>query len=369
MQALIENIKNSGFTLEMIEKKTGIRQERLNSIISGLVEPDMGEVRKISKLLKVSTDFLVSNDKYQEINVLFRQAISNERQKQKADIISYMVGNAFTLIGNNPAHNNFFQNFPVLENSFKNARFLAGVFRKSYYKGDFLNPILDLPRLVTEELDCILFVTDLGNDTDGASAIINGVPFIFISPRFEPRMLFTLAHELAHIISHHGSGNFAKIDQHISELGRNKFKDEAFANAFASELLMPEEAVGSALQSLRRRFQNTGPIGDIEIIYLSRFYGVSFEVAAKRCEDVNLLPYGGAFSLSEQIKNDYGSAEKRADELGVPERPKIVFPKVSASLIQSAIDKIESGEISIGKASEILSIPIADLLKKNVSNK
>jgi Zn-dependent peptidase ImmA (M78 family) len=217
---------------------------------------------------------------------------------------------------------------------------------------------------VAEELKCILFVTDLGSDTDGASAFINNVPFIFLAPRFEPRMLFTLAHELAHIIAHHKEdADYLKIDGRIVELGRNKVKDEAFANAFASELLMPEEGVGYTLKSIREKLHMTNPsLSDIEIIYLSRIYGVSFEVAAKRCEDLNLLPKGGSVSLSEAIKKDFGTAEKRADALGIKERPKIIFPKVSSVLLGEAIDKIQSGEISIGKVSEILSIPMDEIL-------
>jgi Zn-dependent peptidase ImmA (M78 family) len=368
MSNFIDHIKNSGFSIETIAEKTGIPQQRLISIINGLTDPDMSEIRKISKILKLPTDFLISNERYKEINVLFRQAIKGERQKQKADLISYVVGNAFSLIDDIEQKNSL-ANFPALENTFNNARLLAGKFRELYCNGDFLTPLFQLPRIVSEELDCLLFVIDLGNDTDGASAIIKNVPFIFISPRFEPRMLFTLAHELAHILSHLGHGNYAKVDQHISELGRNRFKDEGFANAFASELLMPEEGVGFALQSFRKRFQNKGPISDVEIIYLSRIYGVSFEAAAKRCEDLHLLPVGGAASLAEQIKKDFGSAEKRAEDIGIPDRPKIIFPKVSAILIQAAINKIKTGEISVGKASELLSISIDDLMKENVTNK
>jgi Zn-dependent peptidase ImmA (M78 family) len=371
MQNVINHIRNSGIPKDVIIQKTGILAERLESLINGKDEPNLAELRKISKVLKTSPDFLLSNeDQYENISVLFRQALNNENEKNNADKISYRVGNLLTLLHDYKVKESAFKNFPFLENNFPNARQLAGIFRKLYCDSDFLTPLVHLPELVSEKLNCILCVIDLGNDTDGASAIISKIPFIFISPRFEPRMLFTLAHELAHIISHHDTEiNFAKIDKHITELGRNRFKDEAFANAFASELLLPEEAVGFTLKSFRDHFGNKGAIGDIEIINLSRIYGVSFDVAAKRCEDLNLLPKGGAFSLSEEIKKEHINPEKRAAELRIPEREKIYFPKVSSILIQSALDKINSGKLSVGKASEILSIPISELISQNSTRK
>ena len=370
MQTIIDNLKSSGLSAQTLAKKSGLHPERIDSILQGSSEPTFNEIRKLSKALKVSSDFLVSEpERFPEINLLFRQTYASGADKYRVDRISYIIGNLFLLIDENYAVDSALNNFPALENTFDNARLLATIFRKIYCDGNFIEPLLHLPRIVSEDLRCILFVTDLGADTDGASAIINRVPFVFVAPRFEPRMLFTLAHELAHILSHHKAQlDFVKIDKKIVELGKSTFKEEAFANAFASELLMPEEGVGITLQTIRKHLGIAGrPVGDVEIIYLSRIYGVSFDVAAKRCEDLNLLPRGGAVSLSDEIRKDYDSAEKRAQELNILERPKIIFPKAPSGLIQAAVDKINKGEISIGKASDILSIPFAEILKHKSS--
>jgi len=364
---MIDQIKKSGFSINEFSKVTNIAVSRLNELIVGSNEPTMSEVRKIAKALKVPTDFLVTKPrKYEEISVLFRQGLKTESDKIKADKISYIIGNTFSLL-NDYQYNSFHEFFPPFENTFTNARILATKFRQIYYNGDFFIPLLNLPTLVSEELKCILFIIDLGSGTDGASAIIDKIPFIFISPRFQPRMLFTLAHELAHILSHHNSeSNFAKIDKEVNGVKRNKYNDEGFANAFASELLMPEEGVGATLKTIRKGLGVTGPIGDVELIYLSRIYGVSFDVAAKRCEDLKLLPVGGAISLSDNLKKLHGSAEKRAKELDIPDRPEVVFPKIPSSLVNSAINKINSGEISIGQVSEILSVSISDIMNHNL---
>jgi Zn-dependent peptidase ImmA (M78 family) len=182
-------------------------------------------------------------------------------------------------------------------------------------------------------------------------------------------MLFTLAHELGHLLAHHNrQENFARFDKNVLAQNNNKFKEEAFSNAFSSSLLLPREGIGITLKIIRKHFENEGDLGDVEILYLSRIYGVSFEVAAKRCEDLGLLPKGGAISLYNEIKQNHESPEKRAIELNLPDRPKVEFPKVSANLIFSAIKKINAGEVSLGKASEILSIPMADILKHHFLN-
>lgn len=363
MLNLVYHIKNSGYTAEKLAEKTGITVERLASIINGSIEPNMSDIRKISRALKLSIDFLTStNEQFQEINLLFRKAITNERDKPAADKFSHIIGNSFTILSDNISPRVWLEKFPAVENTYLNAEKLAMQFREMFLGGDNVSPVLHLPQIIANDLNCIVYVTDLGKGVDGASAIISGVPFIFVSLRFVPRMLFTLAHELAHIIAHHEQGDFARFDKTIPSLQKSTFKDEAFANAFASCLLLPRDGLGVTLKKIREHFHITGDLGDIEILYLCRIYGVSFEVAARRCEDLDLLPRGGAISLYEKLKESHESPEKRAKELGIQERPPIEFPKVSPKLIAAAIDKINTGEVSLGKASEILSMPINEIL-------
>lgn len=366
MLNLIYHINNSGLSLDSLAKKSGVTPDRINAFVEGSFEPTMSDIRKLSKALKLSIDFLVSdNSKYQDVNVLFRQAIKKDSEKDKADKISYIVGNAFALLKNYQVNSKLFSEFPDVENTYENARLIASKFRQIFYKGDFYSPLLNLPKLVSEELNCILFVTDLGYNVDGASAIINSIPFIFIAPRFEPRMLFTLAHELGHILAHHKNENFATIDVEISSFKSNNVGDEPFANWFASELLLPEEGLASTLKKVRAHFNISGPIGDVEIIIASRIYGVSFEVVALRCEALKLLPKGGAISLYEELIKKHQSPEKRGAELNLRERPKIEFPRVSSTLINSAINKINSGDISLGRASELLSLSMSQVVTFN----
>ncbi len=182
-------------------------------------------------------------------------------------------------------------------------------------------------------------------------------------------MLFTLAHELGHLIAHHDPlSSFAVIDETTGSDAdrRGTNAEERYADTFASALLMPPDSTGIALKKIRSLAKtDSGVIGDLEIAYLARIYGVSFWAAARRCEQLKILPPGGAFSLNAALIKSHGSAEKRAEQAGLPPRPVIDFPSIPSSLLASAVEKIQSGELSIGRASNLLGLSISELMAAN----
>ena len=75
MQNIKYYIQNSGISADKLSQKSGISPERLGLLLAGTLEPTLSDIRKFSKALNLSTDFLLSeSDKFEEINVLFRQA-------------------------------------------------------------------------------------------------------------------------------------------------------------------------------------------------------------------------------------------------------------------------------------------------------
>ena len=110
-----------------------------------------------------------------------------------------------------------------------------------------------------------------------------------------PRMLFTLAHELGHLLSHHdlsedfaflGQGFACRVGVSVGAQGRRTIR--------ARICFVPAHACG---WSRDRSEENPGAahikggetLGDVEVLFLSRIYGVSFAAAAKRCEDLRLF--------------------------------------------------------------------------------
>src|SRR5262249_26769155 len=156
--------------------------------------------------------------------------------------------------------------------------------------------------------------------------------------RFPPRMLFTLAHELGHLLAHLAAASDAiyadEAPEDESYRGSSpRTKLERYANRFAAALLLPKQGVGVALRTIHDTFsRRSADLTDVDILYVSRIFGTSFQVTANRCEQLTLLPQGGAISLYEELKARHGNPEKRADDLGLPARERFWIPAVPQAL-------------------------------------
>jgi Zn-dependent peptidase ImmA (M78 family) len=349
-----------------------IAEPRIEEIVAG-ADASLGELRRISQVLKLSiADLVPSNPTGKSRQLLFRSAALQHQRPDPVvlDSISRKMDYSLSLVnGGGGRWTWWLTKFERNGGSYAEAERNAAVFRELFFENDQVSPVFSLPHVAAHRMNVILF-TIRASGFDGASAFLGGVPFVFISERFPPRMLFTLAHELGHLLSHHDlSEDFAFLDKASpaeSEFRSGRKVEEQYAHAFASCLLMPAAGVGIALKKIRELHHiKGGTLGDVEVLFLSRIYGVSFAAAAKRCEDLRLLPRGGAQSLDESLRKKYGSAEKRAESLSLPERHSVDFPPIPEQLLAAAIEKIRSGEISVGKAASVLGLSIADLFAAN----
>lgn len=364
LQSLLDRFK---LTPEQFVERANLSYDRVSELLSG-EDASLAELRSIASAFKITLSDLISpGNKYQRINLMFRRDIPKERLVDEISIdrLTKKIENSIEILGTEGDRFLWKDYFVVHEESYEVAERCAERFREIFFGGDTVSPLLKLPEIVVRDLEVVLFVVQQ-TYIDGASACIDGQPFIFVSSRFPPRMLFTLAHEVGHLISHKGDPEgFATLDWPSEDDGssQNRKSAEAFANAFASCLLLPAAGVGVTLKKIRELAKiEQDQIGDIELNFLSRVFGTSFEVAARRCEDLKLLPRGGARALYELIRKEYGSPEKRAQYLKLPPRPEIDFPIVPERLLISAIERIKSGAVSIGKASAMLGISISDIV-------
>jgi hypothetical protein len=126
--------------------------------------------------------------------------------------------------------------------------------------------------------------------------------------------------------------------------------------------LLPSTAVGEALSQIREALSiRRDEIGDVEILLLARLYGVSFEVAARRCEDLSLIPPGGSSTFVQFVKARHGGPEKYADHLGLPPRSRVEIPRISRKLLDVAFSKSSREEVSISWLSQKLGVSIDEL--------
>lgn len=369
MKNFAKYIKSSGIPFSKISQKTGIEEEKLSQLISQKAGPTIQDLRELSSFFGIPISDLLSesnsNDSYE---YLFRKSYDKDVPCHITDKINARINNILKLDPNHSNVENIWKKLPSRTNKFEDAEILSSQFRLLYFNDDQLSPLNELPKLLAKKLGFIINIFELGKNIDGASASIKGMVFLFISPRFQGRMLFTLAHELAHIINHQDDKeDFFFIDGKIKPNKKRISEQEHFANTFASSLLLPDKGVASLLMKIRElnKIPHNNPIGDIEILYVSRFFGVSFDVAAFRLEALGLIPEGGSHSLSIKLNKDFGSPEKRADMLGLPPREDIDFDILPDYLIENALTSINKGKYSAGKVAQMLSIPVAELHSLN----
>jgi len=368
-------VQQSGLSIKQLSKRADLPINRIEQLLTGS-EPTLMELRKLASALRMRiSDLLPKTQVEDKAEFLFRKKLDMKVGEKQADVISRLsrfISHSLEFLPPEKASPAWTRLFEASETTFTEAERLARSFRSEFYDDDQFGPLLTLPTLAAEKLNILLLVVP-EQAVDGASAIIAGHVFIFVSPKFEGRMLFTLAHEIAHCLSHHNADLEYAVFDGVNEVGklRKRVRDqEGFADAFASCLLMPAGGVAVALKKVREitKTAPSEPVGDIHILYLSRIFGVSFEVSARRCEDLELLPPGGAYSLAERLREEFGSPEKRASTAGLPPRPPVEFPKVPMKLLTAAIEKIKRGEISVGRASNYLNISLSDLIEAHATS-
>jgi len=353
--------------LAELGSSTGIAKDRLASLSQG-EDPNMAELRLLAKHFRMDVrDMLPPGPKAKAADLLFRQ-VGAGADDSTFSTLSLRIGYSMDLVDAAQVAGPWWSGrFRRERGDYAEAEANAAVLRSLFFGGDELGPVLSLPKVAASAMGILVFVIR-NSKIDGASAFIEGLPFVFVSERFAPRMLFTLAHEIGHLIAHHDpSASFAILDSESEYLGKERNnKVEFYAHAFASCLLMPAQGVAVALHKIRSMQQKVGDeIGDLDILLLAQIYGVSFYVAAKRCETLELLPKGGAASLTDVITKKYGSPEKRAQQANLPPRPPLEFPRVPDALLSATLSRVRSGDLSIGKASSVLGLSIADVLLAN----
>lgn len=348
-----------------IASRTGLSTERVFEILAG-AKVGLSELRALSRGLRIPLQSFAAGvraiERNESTRLLFRSIGDVEGALDPTkEFVADFVEAALEIMPARERLPDWLQNLSVKAETYREAERLAYEVRKIFFGDRFDEPIPDLAEVLARDASIIVGRLHLSR-YEGVSLISGNYAFIFVSPRFLPRMLFTVAHELGHIVAHH-TVNYALFERptEIQGFGSRR-KAEGFVDAFASVLLMPERGVGQVLKKVRSLMNiSSNQIGDIEILLLARFFGVSFEVAARRCEALDLIPAGGARSLIEVLRRSHSNPEKRADEVGLPSRESIPVPILSDRLLEPLLRRLDEGVISAGWAADRFGVSINDI--------
>jgi Zn-dependent peptidase ImmA (M78 family) len=368
--SILDHLSSRHLTFEDAAKKAGIEPDRFRAVAAGTVDTTLGEMRRIAKVLRVPLSAIVGGKDVEPIKVLFRQTLGQRAEvaSSSVEVIANQIRGALLLANRLPSDLGWLKRFRDTPDDTAHVEDIAQRFRADFGGLNDADPFTSLPQVVDELGVLVLMCQD--TTVEGVSAVVEGRCVVLIGPRtFRPRMLFTLAHELGHIIAHHDRREgYAMLDSTVEfdrPIEMPVRADEQFADAFASALLLPRPGVLLSLKVIRQQLRASGPLGDVEILTLARFYGVGFEVAARRCEQLDLLPPRGARALYQQLEHAHGNPEKRAEELGLPRRQEIQV-ETSSVLIRAASAAVREGKLSIGRAAELLNVPLSVLYAANV---
>lgn len=352
-----------------IASRTRLKPERVQEILSG-APVTAAELRALSRGLKLSMRAFTSSGSPADSPALrarFRApGVAESEREPTIDRLAGFVDAALKVLPAREGLPDWLGQFGLRgPESYAEAERLSRELRAFIYPGEVNSPAIDLPQRL-RRLDGLI-VSQLKNSKyEGASVAAGGYLFVFVSPRFPARMLFTLGHELGHVVAHH-SLEAAHLDLATS-IGSFRNRAEGFADAFSSAFLLPAQAVGGSLQAIREFIGATSDeIGDVEILILARLHGVSFDVAARRCEDLDLLPRGGAASLAGFLREHHQNPEKRAEALNLPPRAPVQFDVVSPVLMKFVHDSVASGATSPSWIAERLNTSIESIYETHVS--
>lgn len=168
--------------------------------------------------------------------------------------------------------------------------------------------IIDLFR-ECERLGYKLLRYPLGENADLGFALKRDddiIIFINTSSRLS-REIFTLAHEIGHIILHL-NGRQSFIDNHATIAGQSEDEMEREANYFAACLLMPSDEVDRFIDLELPDFEKNGLSG-MDIARMMSEFNVSYDVALNRLESL------GKIDSWQKMRLETERAEKRVGNL------------------------------------------------------
>lgn len=167
------------------------------------------------------------------------------------------------------------------------------------------------------------------------------------------RQIFTLFHELAHLLLHE-SGVTKKDDRFVETLSGEARRVEVFCNQFAADFLIPREEFGRVVRQLGT--------SDQAVTDLASQYNVSREVVLRRMLDMGLVSAQRYRSQTAQWIQDYENARAaRKGGKGGPSYYTTQASYLSERYTNLAFSSYYRGGISADKLADYLNINLKSL--------
>jgi Zn-dependent peptidase ImmA (M78 family)/DNA-binding XRE family transcriptional regulator len=229
----------------------------------------------------------------------------------------------------------------------RDAERLAELIRTRLGLGPTL-PATQLRDLLEERLSVKTFVLRGSGKLSGACIYherVGGCALVVANAL--PHMLFTLAHELAHLLVHRDTPT-------VDESLLLESPREQFANAFAAALLMPRAGVQELFWSI---YRSRSEVTDVDVIHMARNFGASFNAMLSRLQGLRLIVPATAESLLAAHRAAHTESGRRAEKAAASEATQKPWFPLPERYVFLAVRAYRREELSIGRLAEILCQP------------
>ena len=213
--------------------------------------------------------------------------------------------------------------------------------------------VTGLAAAIEDRLGVDVMVESLGTAAPlGLSITDAEFSFILVNvDQLRSRALFTLAHELGHVLS--GDGSSINIDRDLQA----RTDEERLANAFAAALLMPEPEIRKAIDDYGR--------GANCLARMLLRFGVSYETLVYRLHNLRIINADGRdrlrtirwASLVEHVEDDEIARSLLAARGARPERRPPAL--LAARCLQGSLD----GTVGAGPLARLLDVDVDDMIE------
>jgi Zn-dependent peptidase ImmA (M78 family) len=193
------------------------------------------------------------------------------------------------------------------------------------------------------------------NSVSGFCLYDDEFPLIYINNSMSfTRQIFTLFHEVYHLISH-TSGIDKMSDDFFSTLSEDQLFVEQACNAFAGEFLVPDEDFSKEIKHKT--------IDNDLVSKLGNLYNVSREVIVRKLLNLRVISQQEYEERSEEYRNDALRAlqMKKADSGGNHYNTKISY--LGHGYLHLVFDKYSKGKIDIYQLSNYTSTRVENIPK------
>ena len=342
------------FSQESLAQKVGISCQNLNEYENAITLPNSKILSALARALGVTLDDLLLPKSQNITSFRFRSHASFAKDKQPQLIAQVLrILETYNLLEKAvgiPPYAPETTSCHQIEGNEKHIQTTATRFRRSLGLGE--GKIYNLFEAV-EAVGLKVLRTPIPiNNFFGLSACSSGEgAFVLVNTDniTIERQLFTLAHELGHLIFHRDDYQDTLLEEGTKE---EEKMGEKVADYFAGHLLVPQPELE------QRLYQQNYDI--IPIIPLKEYFRVSYQVILKRLEQMEVIKY------NQEIKKIYaiyrkknGFSLKKSMELPPTLKPED-FPENQRyqRLIWQSLDL---GKMSELKAAELLHITVEEL--------